>query len=72
MVVSCNRSPFFTRMLVALIALAAHSAVRAEEVLLVGMLEEMPPTFLGDHLRHAVRVAFQRTHDGWQSFPSDC
>ena len=72
MITSRKGFPFYVRILFALIALAMCSVARAEEPLLVGLLEEIPPSFVGDNFKRAVRVAFQHTHDGWQAFPSDC
>jgi hypothetical protein len=45
----------------AILSLAIRVAGHAEDRLLVGVLEDVPPAYVGDQEKQAVRVAFRKT-----------
>jgi hypothetical protein len=59
------------RSLVVLLLLVAGAASHAEDML-VGVLEDVPPAYVGEQTTQAIRVAFRQTSRGWEAFPSNC
>lgn len=48
------------------------TSLRAQEPLLVGVLEDVPGTFAGESNTRRVRVAFRKVGDRWEAFESNC
>jgi hypothetical protein len=60
------------RLLTAFFLVAACATSHAGNALLVGLLEDVPPTYVGEPATQGIRVVFRQTVDGWAAFPSKC
>jgi hypothetical protein len=59
-------------MLAGLLSFAACAEAHAANALLVGLLEDVPPAYVGEPAAQGIRVSFKQTADGWAAFPSKC
>jgi len=54
------------------LALSITSSYASPQDIVLGVLEDVPGTYVGDSNSWHVRATFHKTQSGWQAFPSSC
>jgi len=62
----------FSRVLLMLLVLTSGAARGSAQSLVLGVLEDVPGVYTGEHNSRSVRVVFQKSGSDWEAFPSNC